>query len=204
MSASGLAALRLRALRERAGLSMQALAVRVGTSAPQINKLEKGERRLTLEWLERLAQALGVELTALFGDGSPAVPGTSAADDLIPLLAAEAGDDHRLVPHAAPVGLVPRPPALQHVRDAYALVMVGTTMLPRFREGQMLHVNPHRPPQPGSGVVVTLGDGTLVVGEFVGRSGRTIELRRYRPDEVFSVTPAPAGATHAIVGLTEP
>jgi transcriptional regulator with XRE-family HTH domain len=52
---------RIRAFRERAGLSMQALAERAGTSAPQINKLEKGDRKLTVDWMIRLGRALGVD-----------------------------------------------------------------------------------------------------------------------------------------------
>src|SRR5689334_23641584 len=56
---------RIREFRQRAGLSMQALADRAGTSAPQINKLEKGERRLTVDWMVRLGRALGVDPTDL-------------------------------------------------------------------------------------------------------------------------------------------
>jgi transcriptional regulator with XRE-family HTH domain len=52
---------RIRAFRERAGLSMQALAERAGTSAPQINKLEKGDRKLTVDWMIRLGRALGAD-----------------------------------------------------------------------------------------------------------------------------------------------
>ena len=56
---------RIRAFRERAGLSMQALAERAGTSAPQINKLEKGDRTWTApqlaEWIE---QQFGVRVSA--------------------------------------------------------------------------------------------------------------------------------------------
>src|SRR5689334_2523832 len=52
---------RIREFRERAGLSMQALADRVGTTAPQINKLEKGERRLTVDWMVRIGRALSID-----------------------------------------------------------------------------------------------------------------------------------------------
>lgn len=48
----------LREMRRRRGLSMEALARLVDTSASQINKLEKGQRRLTDDWLRRLAVAL--------------------------------------------------------------------------------------------------------------------------------------------------
>ena len=48
----------LREMRRRRGLSMEALAQLAGTSASQINKLEKKQRRLTDEWLVNLSQAL--------------------------------------------------------------------------------------------------------------------------------------------------
>lgn len=48
----------LRELRRQKGLSMEALAKLLDTSASQINKLEKGQRKLTEEWLRRLAVAL--------------------------------------------------------------------------------------------------------------------------------------------------
>ena len=40
---------RLRELRKAQGLTMEALAGRTNTTASQINKLEKGDRRLTAE-----------------------------------------------------------------------------------------------------------------------------------------------------------
>lgn len=52
---------RIRELREAAGLTTQQLADRVGTSQPQITRLETGGRRLTLHWMQRLADALNVE-----------------------------------------------------------------------------------------------------------------------------------------------
>jgi phage repressor protein C with HTH and peptisase S24 domain len=48
----------LREMRQRRGLSMEALAQLAGTTASQINKLEKRQRRLTDEWLLKLAEAL--------------------------------------------------------------------------------------------------------------------------------------------------
>src|ERR1700740_2499050 len=70
---------RIRELRQRANLTMQALAERAGTSAPQINKLEKGERKLTVDWMVRLGRALGVDAKGLmaadaFGRPPPSLP----------------------------------------------------------------------------------------------------------------------------------
>ncbi|MDE2229574.1 MAG: helix-turn-helix transcriptional regulator [Alphaproteobacteria bacterium] len=57
---------RLRELRERAGMSMEALAAAVTkrghpTTASTINKLEKRHIKMTVDWLYRLSDALGVQ-----------------------------------------------------------------------------------------------------------------------------------------------
>lgn len=51
---------RIKELREGQGLSQEQLAKRVGTSQPQIKRLETGDRRLTEDWMRRVAKALGV------------------------------------------------------------------------------------------------------------------------------------------------
>ena len=55
----------IKALRKRADLTLQALADRVGTTRQQIHKLENGERRLTVEWMRRLADALDCDVADL-------------------------------------------------------------------------------------------------------------------------------------------
>lgn len=59
--------LRLRALREAAELSQEALATRVGARQATISDLERGKaRRIDLALIDRLAAALGVEPGELF------------------------------------------------------------------------------------------------------------------------------------------
>lgn len=57
----------LRVLREAAGLSRPQLAALCvpKTSYQAIEKIERGERRLTIEWVERLAKALRVDVEML-------------------------------------------------------------------------------------------------------------------------------------------
>lgn len=52
---------RIRELRERLGLSMAQLGIRVGVEASTINKLEKGETQLTTRWMARLSPALQLD-----------------------------------------------------------------------------------------------------------------------------------------------
>lgn len=61
----------IRALRLAKGLTLDQLAKLAGTSAPQIGRLEKGERRLTVDWMMMLGQALGVPPDQLFPDDTP-------------------------------------------------------------------------------------------------------------------------------------
>lgn len=59
---------RIRTLREAKGLSLEALAGLTGTTNQQISHLEAGRRRLTVDWLQRLGQALSCHPWALVSD----------------------------------------------------------------------------------------------------------------------------------------
>lgn len=48
----------IRTVREMRGLTQEALAQKLGTSAAQVNRLEKSVRKLTIEWLLKLCAAL--------------------------------------------------------------------------------------------------------------------------------------------------
>jgi transcriptional regulator with XRE-family HTH domain len=60
----------IKALREARGLSLEALARRAGTTNQQISNLELGKRRLTVEWLLRLATVLECDPLELIGQHS--------------------------------------------------------------------------------------------------------------------------------------
>lgn len=57
---------RIRAVREAAGISQQALADRVGATAPTISRLEAGSLMPTVTTVVALAAAMGVPASALF------------------------------------------------------------------------------------------------------------------------------------------
>lgn len=52
---------RIRELREQKGWSTYKLAELVGTTQSTIHRLEAGRRKLTVEWMRRIADALGVQ-----------------------------------------------------------------------------------------------------------------------------------------------
>lgn len=64
----------LRYYREKIGLKQEQLGDLVNTSNVQISRLENGERKLSLEWLERLAPHLNCSPSDLIDDKKPVRP----------------------------------------------------------------------------------------------------------------------------------
>ncbi|MFD2248903.1 transcriptional regulator with XRE-family HTH domain [Pseudochelatococcus lubricantis] len=64
----------LKSLRKKHGLTQPELAGRMGTTKNQLIKLEKGDRRLDQQWIERAAEALGEPPEAIIGEGPIEAP----------------------------------------------------------------------------------------------------------------------------------
>jgi transcriptional regulator with XRE-family HTH domain len=72
---------RLKQLREAQGLSLVALAAKVGTSSQQISHLELGKRQLTVAWLARLAAALDCHPWTIISEETP--PGLTEREQVL-------------------------------------------------------------------------------------------------------------------------
>ena len=127
----------LRSYRRQAGLTLEQLARLTGTTAAQISKLEKGERRLTVDWMARLAPPLGIRMADLLSPAIPAplnhelpstalLPGGDAAfagipisgdpRDLIPVRSAgRGGIEQEMFLQDGPIDYIRRPPSLDQV-----------------------------------------------------------------------------------------
>jgi transcriptional regulator with XRE-family HTH domain len=62
---------RMRQLRERAGLSQSEVGALLEVSYQQVQKYERGINRISVDKLQRLAEALRVPVTAFFADTLP-------------------------------------------------------------------------------------------------------------------------------------
>lgn len=65
---------RIRVIREARGISLEALATEAGTTNQQVSLLETGKRRLTVEWLLRLAEPLKCHPWELVASDLPRPP----------------------------------------------------------------------------------------------------------------------------------
>ncbi|WP_420578810.1 S24 family peptidase [Oceaniradius stylonematis] len=97
-----------------------------------------------------------------------------------------------------PVEYVPTPPGLARVRDAYALIITGRSMEPKFEAGDVVFLNPHRPPRQGDHVVVQerRSGGTVVTikrferwndGYLVTTQYNPLSEVRFRRDQIIAV-----------------
>lgn len=79
-AASGLAAqvgARMRDIRKSKGMTLMEIAHECGTTPQTIQRLETANMTLSIEWVERISAALGVEPRALFGDDDALLRGLS-------------------------------------------------------------------------------------------------------------------------------
>ncbi len=206
----------LELLRTQAGLSRPKLATLMNTSPQQIEKLEKGQRKLSSEWIGRAADALGVQPAALITEGELPPPnarpikmeGASIErlrEDL-PIFGTALGApkvvegeaiEQTFVNTGEIIGYAKRPVILNGHDDAYAVYTVGHSMAPKYDAGDMLVAQRKRPARIGDDVVVYLraegeeDDGErargVLVKRLVRRTAVYTELEQFNPPLVFRI-----------------
>jgi len=196
---------RIREWRQKRGWSLQQLAEASDTTRAQIDKLERGERRLTVDWMVRLAKPLDCLPADLLPNGAQ----TAAAPDptrLIPVRsAARGGGEQEMFLQDGPIDHRPCPGFVAHVRDAYAIYVVGESMTPMYRPGQLLYINPHKPPISGRGVVITKTNRAVLIKELVRSSSFGLVVREYQPRlREFTIPHEEISEAHVVVGAEEP
>lgn len=77
--------------RKQAGLSQTDLAERIGTTLNMLGKLERGDRTLDTDWLERIGRALSVEPHLLLA------PATAQVSDQLPTRSVDGGETAQLL-----------------------------------------------------------------------------------------------------------
>nr|WP_298644148.1 XRE family transcriptional regulator [uncultured Tistrella sp.] len=213
-------AARLTILREAAGVSRRELADRLNTSYQQIHRLETGERKLSPDWIRRIARVIGVREEALLSDGpvvdaflagapSGGVSARSATGaTLLPVFGRGGRScEGMLRLDGDAVQYIDRPRSLDRAPAAYAVFVHDTSMEPRYSPGQVVLVNPARPVTPGCYVVarfpgadgVTLGAVRRLVAQAEGvvLTETLNPLVRYRDAEDM------VAALHRVVGALD-
>jgi phage repressor protein C with HTH and peptisase S24 domain len=143
--------------REMKGFSQPDLARRSGCSQQLIGALEKGTTRST-KFLPKIAAALEVDPGALDSDWAGIQAPEAAADRVafppvadpygpkdFRIYSAAEGGPGEVLRSVEPVDWWPRPIEVQRVTGAYGMYIVGESMVPEYRPGQVAVINPNLP-----------------------------------------------------------
>jgi phage repressor protein C with HTH and peptisase S24 domain len=145
---------RIRRAREARSWSQAHLARRVGISQPAIGKIEADETQLS-KFMPRIAQVLEIPIAEL--DAGLSEPSTPAylpdtipehrllGDRDFPIFASAEGGEGQIIMSTDPVDFMPRPAPVLAVKGPYGLYVVGESMVPEYRPGDIAIVNPHLP-----------------------------------------------------------
>jgi transcriptional regulator with XRE-family HTH domain len=150
----------IREAREKRGWSQKDLADRAGVSQVAIAKIESGAT-MHSKFLPRIAQILALDLADLDHTLQGAAPGEGRPllrEESRPFLnevrpdfriyASAEGGPGEIIRSSEPIDFIPRPSHLVHVRDAYGLLVTGSSMAPEYKHGEMAIVEPSLPVMP--------------------------------------------------------
>lgn len=158
----------VRELRQRAGLSVLALANQVEVDAGYLSRLEREQAGYTPETEQKLAEALGLSVARLHELIPESAAEPMAGFRRVPLIELEearaAGDEPPCFSEAALRAAVPS--ELELSRYSFAVRICDNMMSPAFLEGDLILVDPTVPPRAGDFVVARNGTGEMVFNRF--------------------------------------
>jgi phage repressor protein C with HTH and peptisase S24 domain len=169
-------------LAERKGLSASGLAKRAGLDPTTFNR----SKRITADgrprWpsTESISKALAATGTSMDAFVQLITDRSGGPTRSVPLIGfAQAGSGGFFDDGGFPVGKGWDEIAFPAVNDehAYALEISGDSMLPAYRDGDVIVVSPASPVRRGDRVVVKTKKGEVMVKELKRRSSKSIELQ---------------------------
>lgn len=212
----------LKKLREARRWTHDDAAKAMGVSRGGFIKLERGERKLTEDTIERAAGAFGVPKAAILADDldpralaprpddafkvtpERVIPAADlvGARDLPVYAAAEGGKGHLIISTDA-VEYVKRPYMLEGVPGAYAVLVYGDSMKNEFEHGDMALVHPGRPYQRDVTCIFydeTEGQAEAMIKRLVSWTDSHWTVEQSNPPKKWKVDRADWPKVHVTVG----
>lgn len=181
--------LRVRDLRLKKGMTQDDLAERAGTTKATISKIERSTMKMSVDWMERLAKALGVSAVELIVDDAQRAPSVRQ----IPVVGHIAAGNWREAIED-PIGWTVAPDA---GRNAFALVPTGDSMNLVIPEGAYVVVDPDDAAlRDGRLYAVMNGDGETTVKMYRAEPARLVPRSSNPEHQEFLL----GGAPFSIIG----
>jgi len=202
----------LRRFMDAQGLRPATWARQAGVSEGTLRNFLAGRSdSLSQATLEKLAAARGVSAAALItGEPSPEVASKIDLPQDVEVHGTVAGAIAGAfqLDTGTVVDRVHRPPGLLGAAGLYALYVRGDSMAPKFEEGDLIYIHPHRPPAPGCYVVVQIQAGAnLPIEAYIKRLARRtaskLILEQINPLATIEIPAKHVVAVHRILTINE-
>jgi phage repressor protein C with HTH and peptisase S24 domain len=206
---------RLREARQAQNLTQADLARALSANQSTVAYWENGRSQPDAKRIQAVAQILqvspqwlmfgtpGVAQTAMPYANDAPWPHSQAGRDLPVRGLAQAGQQQALLLAEGAVSFVERPPSLCGNGQAFAVWVAGQSMLPRYRPGEMVYVDPTKPLSSGCFALVEMADHTAFIKEYMGQSRARILLRQYNPQRKIELPSAEIKGLYRIIGSFE-
>lgn len=207
-------------------LTQAEVARELGVSPQAVSGWERDESLPEIEKLSKIADILGTSIIWLMKDTEgdlpghyisgvikeneqwlktrPPVPPLVGARDFPIYSASQGGDGHTIV-HTDVIEYVRRPAVLEGVPGAYGILIVGDSMIPSYRPGDMALVHPGRPPHRDTDVILYQGDRRTgdvksIIKRLNGFSDKVWRLEQFNPPTTFTEPRSVWPICHQVVG----
>jgi phage repressor protein C with HTH and peptisase S24 domain len=214
------------------GVTLEDVAKGTGLSVSFLSRLAAGKRNLSTKQIPKIASYLGVPPQDLIANDLPVSHNSSRSKvNVLRSLGIAPGTARPDLPHEAAgraarlpirgrnvigkdgvvlypdgndvVDTVEAPPGLTAIPDAYAIFITDNKMEPRYEQGEVVCVNPHRPPRPNDYVVIQISedDGKTVmamVRRLVSMDEREVVVAQLNPHKTRRLPRKQALAVHRI------
>ena len=211
---------RIRHFRKARKLTMAELSAQIHVSQPAISQWETGRDCPSSHMMVKLLKALKITTDDLFAEtevptsnveSGPAQVGSVPAMPVdVPVYGtAVGGNEGDFSFNGQVLDYVRRPPGVQKLKNMYALWVVGDSMAPWNKKGDLIYVTPARTPAVGDYVVVELGGatenepGVAMVKLLTGKTATQLKLKQYNPAREFSVPLSSVKAMHKVLSLRD-
>lgn len=104
-----------------------------------------------------------------------------------------------------PIDFVRRPPGQLSRKGIYCIYAEGSSMEPVYEAGDLIYVDPHRPPRAGRDVVIQLvakgpaGEDRFFLKRLVRRSGSKWRVKQFNPEKEFVLDDKEIAAVHLVL-----
>jgi transcriptional regulator with XRE-family HTH domain len=175
--------IRLRKAREQKSLTQVELAKNLGISQSAVAQWESGRSFPAPAMASRLQKLLGISPPAATDEERVLARRAFDRRSRLPVVGTPApGDEERILIDALPRGEILAPPQLEGVEGAKAVYVRGRAMEPRYYAGEIVYLNPSRPPNPGDFVFLTVREPSFPAGvgyirQFAGAD--LVSIRTY-------------------------